>query len=408
MACAGCVGCPVGSPTLLPSSTTGFNLLDLTCLIGAVTACHHLPGSRINRCRFTGLRCSCPGQWASRALGGGSITHGCCLWHVPWHHWYVMGTMGHKPCSCAGHVAMLLQGACQGVCQWCPPSPCVTAAYTVPLQIPKCWLPRYIRRSHVQHPRRPLSLRFNGKLWLRGLKLGIKAAVARLLATGDAHERVRGVGGWSQARQCCQGCARSDPPSSVCVYAHICVHSCVWMSWGGGRCTCLCVQVCLCVCRCIYMCVWICMHKWLWCKYMHVRTCRLGGCIPACVHAHLRVCMHASAMGVHAWRSPRAAGGQGFQPQVAPVGGLVLPAAPACSSSNLSLGTRSGARLALFPDISSASAGCMLRGAAAAPVSPGRSTSRAWGTQGQVWGCSSGASAPVWPHGAGSQCFGVA
>lgn len=96
-----------------------------------------------------------------------------------------------------------------------------------------------------------------------------------------------------------------------------------------------------------------------------------GGCIPACVRAHLRVCMHASAMGVHPWRSPRAAGAQGFQPQVAPVGGLVLPAAPACSGGNLSLGTRSGARLALFPDISSASAGCMLGGAAAAPVSPG-------------------------------------
>lgn len=192
--CAGRIGCAVGSPALLPLSTTGFNLLDLTCLIGAVTAHHHLPGSCVNRSCFTGLRCCCLGRWASRAQGWGSITHGCCLRRVWWHSWYVMGTMGHEHCLCAGHVAMPLRGAWQGVCRRCPPSPRVAAVYTMLLQIPKHWLPRYIRRSHIQRPWCPLSLRFNGKLRLKGLKSGIKAAVAQLLAAGDAHERVRGVG----------------------------------------------------------------------------------------------------------------------------------------------------------------------------------------------------------------------
>lgn len=81
-----------------------------------------------------------------------------------------MGTMGHEPCSCAGRVAMPLWGACRGVCRQCPPGPCIAAAYTVPLQILERWLPRYIRRSHVWRPWRPLSLQFNGKLQLKGLK----------------------------------------------------------------------------------------------------------------------------------------------------------------------------------------------------------------------------------------------
>lgn len=93
----------------------------------------------------------------------------------------------------------VLWGSCWGVCQWCSPSPCIAAAYMVLLQVPKLWLPRYIRRSHIHHPWRPLSLQFNGKLRLKGLKSGIKAAVARLLAAGDAHRRVRGAGAGAMA-----------------------------------------------------------------------------------------------------------------------------------------------------------------------------------------------------------------
>lgn len=64
---AGRVGALWAHQPCLPSSTASFNLLDLTCLIGAVTACHHFPGSHVNWSRLTGLRCSCLGRWASRA-----------------------------------------------------------------------------------------------------------------------------------------------------------------------------------------------------------------------------------------------------------------------------------------------------------------------------------------------------
>ena len=95
-------------------------------------------------------------------------------------------------------------GAVVGCLLGCVPAvsrgPCTAAVCTVPLQIPRHWLPRYIRRSHIQRPWRPLSLQFNGKLPLKGLKSGIKAAVARLLAAGDAHERVRGAGAGAMAQ----------------------------------------------------------------------------------------------------------------------------------------------------------------------------------------------------------------
>lgn len=127
----------------------------------------------------------------------GSVTHGCCLRCVQWHGWCVMGMMGHEPRSCI---------RCMAVCCGDPAGACASGVPPVPaslqltrLQIPKLWLPRYIRRSHIHHPWRPLSLQFNGKLRLKGLKSGIKAAVARLLAAGDAHRRIRGAGAGAMA-----------------------------------------------------------------------------------------------------------------------------------------------------------------------------------------------------------------
>lgn len=198
------------------SSSTGFNPLGLTCLIGAVTTFQVMCKSELLH-RFEVLL---PGPVGEQSPGTGQ------------HHPWVL------PVACLalqlvcdgdnGTGALLLRWACGraiaeslcGVCHRCPPGPCVAAAHTVPLQIPKCWLPRYIRRSRIQRPRHPLSLRFNGKLRLKGLKSGIKAAVARLLAAGEAHE----WGGWG---------AGDAAPSLAVLPGRtlaVCVCTCVWVS----------------------------------------------------------------------------------------------------------------------------------------------------------------------------------
>lgn len=118
------------------------------------------------RCRAPGRCLQCPGTWLARDRDKGTWALLAC--------W----TRG------LGVVGSLLGGCAGGV----PPLP---AALTVPWQIPKRWVPRRVRRSRLQRPSRPLpfklSLRFNGKPWprLKGLKSGIKAALARLLPDGE-------------------------------------------------------------------------------------------------------------------------------------------------------------------------------------------------------------------------------
>lgn len=278
------------------------------------------------------------------------------------------------------------------MCRRCPPAPCVAAAHTVPSQIPKCWLPRYIRRSRIQRPRRPLSLRFNGKLRLKGLKSGIKAAVARLLAPG---RHMSGAGGGLEprprARQCCQGCARMDPPQRVC--------SCVWVSLGVSVHMLVCAGVhvfagaCARVCGCACVCTRV--HKWLWCRYMRVHMCIFGGahlyaCAPVLWGAHLEKTQGSWSSGVSS-------------PGLCPWGLGSTGGSSPSRSSRFSPGT--GQRLACAaPQHLLIPAGCALSSAAAAPVSPGRSTPR---VQGQVWGHSSRTGAPTWPCGAWSRCLEV-
>lgn len=144
----------------------------------------------------------------------------------------------------------------------------------------------------------------------------------------------------------------------------------------------------MCVCRCVCGCA--CMHTHVCAQVVvvPVRTCahvRVRGCIPAyvCV-CPCRGCAHPEKPQ-GSWNS--GVSSPGLCPWGARSHRLLQPPAEAAASPRA--GGRSGAWLAPLPDISLAPAGCALSGAAAAPVSPGWSTPRAWGTQGWVWGCSS-------------------